>query len=157
MKLFAKNVIQSYVWLDLSIDKTKYFKWGTVLLCIGTDPDGNELGVFVPADACAEHYHEAGKYLHELSNIVGLKTAIATNEHAFRLAFSFLMAEGKREFFGKTEEDIKESMLPSLFKEEDLAVFAKAVLLLVGSEGGEIFSAIQKSDLVEDESCDESD
>lgn len=127
--------------------------WGTVLLGIGTDPDGNELGVFVPADACAEHYHEAGKHLQELSNIVGLKTAIAANEHAFRLAFSLLMAEGKREFLGKTEDDIKESMLPSLFKEEDLADFAKAVLLLVGSEGGEIFSAIQKSDSTMEDTC----
>ena len=26
VKLFAENVIQSYVWLDLSIDKTKYIK-----------------------------------------------------------------------------------------------------------------------------------
>lgn len=126
--------------------------WGTVLIGLDTDPAGHELGVFVPAESCAEHYSEAGKLLCEFSYAVDLQNAMRTNEHACRLAFSLLMQEGKQKFTGMSEKDIENELEPSVFDGEDLASIAKAVFSLAGTESDEVFSAIQQFSSPDDES-----
>lgn len=153
----AKEMLKGVLSSTAKELATQCAPWGSVLLCFDSAPDGHELGVFIPADACSTHYHEVAKWLCDSSRIVTLRTAIATNEHAFRLAFSLLMAEGLRQFLGKSEDEIEKVLRPSGFGGDALASVAKTIILLANSEDDEIFSAIQKSSSVDSESSDESD